>query len=91
MAASADLRASGRSHVSLAALSAAGARIRTGKGASMEANIRERRDDRWQRFLQALTQLAREAQTDDQPEAAQGAVRSSLEALLKDMREFGFK
>jgi len=57
----------------------------------MEANIRERRDDRWQRFLQALTQLAREAQTGAQPEAAQSAVRSSLEALLKDMREFGFK
>jgi len=57
----------------------------------MEANIRERRDDRWQTFLEALTQLAREAQTGAQPEAAQSAVRSSLEALLKDMREFGFK
>ncbi len=57
----------------------------------MDADMHKRRDDRWQTFLKALTQLARDAQTQDQPEAAQSAVRSSLEALLKDMREFGFK
>lgn len=57
----------------------------------MDADIRKRRNDRWQTLLKALTQLARDAQTQDQPEAAQSAVRSSLEALLKDMRGYGFQ